>query len=125
MKEQPCPYCGNTQPVIRSGLNSTGSQRYKCRLCVRYFTPSPKPMGYEQGRREQAIQMYLEGMSLRAIGRTLHVHHQSVANWLKAHEATLPAQVHAAGATSPTSPTKVVEIDELFTYIGKKTDAAT
>jgi transposase-like protein len=86
---------------------------------VRYFTPSPKPIGYEQQLRQQAIQMYLEGMSLRAIGRTLHVHHQSVANWIKAHEQTLPAQVH------DTTPTETVEVDELFTYVGKKTSAST
>src|SRR5438045_3469803 len=113
-KEQECPYCGKSRPVIKSGLNSTGSRRYKCRSCVRYFTPHPKPMGYEQELRTQALQMYLEGMSLRAIGRTLHLHHQSVANWLKAHEAALPAQVQ------DTTPTKVVEVDELFTFIGKK-----
>ena len=76
-------------------------------------------MGYEQERRQQALQMYLEGMSLRGIGRTLHIHHQSVANWIKAHEATLPAQVQ------DTTPTKTVEVDELFTYIGKKTNVST
>ena len=76
-------------------------------------------MGYEQERREQALQMYLEGMSLRAIGRTLHVHHQSVANWIAAHETTLPAQVQ------DTTPTNTVEVDELFTYIGKKTKVST
>jgi transposase-like protein len=119
LKEQECPYCGKSQRVIKSGLNPTGSQRYKCRACVRYFTPQPKPMGYEQERRAQAIQMYLEGMSLRAIGRTVHVHHQSVANWIAAHEATLPDQVQ------DTTPTKTVEVDELFTYIGKKRGAST
>lgn len=76
-------------------------------------------MGYDQQRREQAIQMYLEGLSLRAIGRTLHVHHQSIANWIAAHEATLPAQVQ------DTTPTNTVEVDELFTYIGKKTSVST
>src|SRR5688500_3340836 len=114
LKEQECPYCGKSRPVIKSGFNPTGSQRYKCRSCVRYFTPKPKPMGYEHERRQQALQMYLEGMSLRAIGRTLHIHHQSVANWIQAHEETLPAQVQ------DTTPTETVEVDELFTYIGKK-----
>jgi transposase-like protein len=76
-------------------------------------------MGYEQERRQQALQLYLEGMSLRAIGRTLHIHHQSVANWIKAQEETLPEQVQ------DTTPTKTVEVDELFTYIGKKTNVST
>lgn len=50
-------------------------------------------MGYDPQVREQALRLYLEGNSLRSIGRILHVHHQSVANWLNAAEQLLPAQV--------------------------------
>lgn len=63
--------------------------------------------------------MYLEGVSLRAIGRQLGVHHQSVANWINAAEAKLPEQVN------DTTPTQTVEIDELFTHVGKKTSVST
>lgn len=72
-------------------------------------------MGYDPQVREQALRLYLEGNSLRSIGRILHVHHQSVANWVNAAEHQLPEQV------SDQTPTGTVEIDELFTYIGKKT----
>jgi transposase-like protein len=118
-KEQECPYCGKSRPVIKSGLNSTGSQRYKCRSCVRYFTPQPKPMGYDDELKQKALQLYLEGTSLRSIGRILNVHHQSVANWVATSAERLPDQVQ------DTTPAETVEIDELFTYIGKKTDAST
>ncbi|MEO6457737.1 MAG: hypothetical protein ABIO92_05630, partial [Chloroflexia bacterium] len=43
-------------------------------------------------------------------------HHQSIANWVKAAEQTLPEQVADQTATG------TVEIDELFTFIGKKTN---
>ena len=75
----------------------------------------PKPMGYDPAVREQALRLYLEGSSLRSVGRILHVHHQSVANWVKAAEQTLPEQVADQTATG------TVEIVELFTFIGKKT----
>lgn len=65
------------------------------------------------------MSLYLEGLSMRAIGRQLGVHHQSVANWINAAEAKLPEQV--ADATH----TEVVEIDELFTHVGKKTSVST
>ncbi len=65
------------------------------------------------------MSLYLEGVSLRAIGRQLGVHHQSVANWVDAAEAKLPEQV------TDDTPTEVVEIDELFTHVGKKTSAST
>ncbi len=72
-------------------------------------------MGYQAHLREQALRLYLEGNSLRSIGRILHIHHQSVANWVNASEGELPQQV------TDQSPTGTVEIDELFTFIGKKT----
>jgi hypothetical protein len=42
-----------------------------------------------------------------------------VANWINAAEAKLPEQV------ADTTSTDVVEIDELFTHVGKKRDAST
>ncbi len=119
MKAQSCPYCEQSQHVIKSGRNSGGSQRYKCRQCQRYFTPQPKPLGYEADLKQRALQLYLEGMSLRAIGRLLHVHHQSVANWIDAAATHLPEQV------SDTTAAETIEVDELVTYVGKKTSMST
>jgi transposase-like protein len=63
--------------------------------------------------------MYLEGISLRSIGRILGVHHQSVANWVKQAAQQLPEQV------TDNTPTQTIEIDELFTYVGKKSAGST
>ena len=84
-------------------------------MCHSYFTPQPKAMGYDPQVREQAICLYLEGSSLRSIGRILHIHHQSVSNWVNAAEQQLPGQV------ADQTPTGTVEIDELYTFVGKKT----
>jgi transposase-like protein len=102
--------------VVKAGFNRGGSQRLRCQACHSYFTPRPKPMGYDPAVREQALRLYLEGNSLRSIGRILHVHHQSVANWVNAYEKELPERV------SDATPTGTVEVDELFTYVGKKTN---
>lgn len=120
-EERPaCPRCGQHRRVVKEGLNNKGgNQRYRCQDCNRYFTPQPWPNGYDADLRARAVSLYLEGLSMRAIGRQLGVHHQSVANWVNAAEANLPEQV--ADAT----PTEVVEIDELFTHVGKKTDVST
>ena len=76
-------------------------------------------MGYDPALRAQAIKMHLEGMSFRAVGRALSVNFQSVINWFNAAHEQLPHQVE------DTTPTENVEIDELFTYIGKKTSKRT
>lgn len=115
----PCPYCGQAQRVVKAGLNGTGSQRMKCQSCRRYFTPNPKPMGYDQATREMAVRLYLEGNSFRAIGRLLSVNYVSVINWVNALHSTLPEQV------ADTTHTEIEESDELFTFVGKKTNKST
>jgi transposase-like protein len=119
-KEPKCPYCGQTRSVVKAGLNNkAGNQRLRCQKCQRYFTQEHWPMGHDPSLREQALKLYLEGVSLRGIGRVLGVHHQSVANWIKRAAEALPEQV------TDDTPTQTVEIDELFTYVGKKRSAST
>jgi transposase-like protein len=113
-----CPHCQQPQAVIRAGHNRTGSQRYRCQSCAHYFTPQPHPQGIVSALRTHAVQLYLEGTSLRAIGRLLGVHHQSVANWVAAAATTLPAQVGAPPAGD------TIEVDELYSFVGKKTSAS-
>jgi transposase-like protein len=115
----PCPYCASNANVQKAGLNGTGSQRMRCAQCRRYFTPQQKPMGYSAELRAQAVLMHLEGMSFRGVGRALGVNFQSVINWFNQAHDLLPHQVEDQ------TPADTVEIDELFTYVGKKTDKPT
>jgi transposase-like protein len=89
----PCPSCGYAAPVVRAGLNNrAGNQRHRCQRCHLYFTVEHWPKGHDPKLRAQALRMFLEGVSLREIGRALGVHHQSIANWIKAADA-LPERV--------------------------------
>jgi transposase-like protein len=119
MKHPDCPHCHQDQYVIKSGLNHTGSQRYRCQSCRRYFTPDPKPEGYEVSVRTQALKLYLEGTSFRAIGRLLGLHHQTVSNWITQAANALPAQITDA------TPTETIELDELYTFVQQKKTAST
>jgi len=68
--------------------------------------------------RRQALQLYVDGMNLRRIGRHLGVHHRTVSLWVKAHVASLPE------APMPEE-VKEAEMDELFTFIGDKKTGST
>jgi transposase-like protein len=114
MEKIACLHCGSPNNSRRWGRNRAGTQRYRCLTCRRNFTPVPKEQGHGAAIHEQAVRLYLEGMSLRAIGRLLGVVHQSVANWVAAAGAQLPAAVTDA------APTETVEVDELFTFVGRK-----
>lgn len=58
-------------------------------------------------------------MSLRRIARHLGVVHQTVANWVNAHAATLP-DAPPAPERDAQQPLSVVELDELDTFEDQK-----
>ncbi len=81
--------------------------------CNLKYTPEPKEKGYPEEVRKQALQLYVDGMNLRRIGRHLGLHHRTVSLWVRAQaanmpEAPLPEEVDEA------------EMDELYTFIGDK-----
>jgi transposase-like protein len=119
MEKQTCAYCGSAQHTHKDGHNRVGTQRYRCTACARYFTPAPKEQGYGEETRQRAVQLYLEGMSYRGVGRLLGVVHQTVVNWVTAHAATLPEAV-AHRLRDENEGHGTVEVDELETYIGGK-----
>lgn len=108
-----CPRCQAKEKQNKVGFNPSGSQKYRCYECGKNYTPKPNENGYPAEVRLQAIRLYLEGNSFRSIERLLKVNHQSVANWVKQYSERLPT------AQVPKKP-KVAELDELFTFIGKK-----
>lgn len=89
-KRVTCPRCNDKTRQARDGRTRAGSQRYRCGACGARYTPYPKEQGYDEEIRFQALQLYLEGYSMREIGRKLNVNHQSVANWMKDYGRYLP-----------------------------------
>jgi len=66
--------------------------------------------------------MYVDGGNYRRIARTLGVSHQSVVNWV--NDAT--KRVHPeATPRPPMGADDVVELDELFTFVGDKKTRST
>jgi transposase-like protein len=112
-----CPYCHSTERQVKSGFNRTGTQRLQCQPCRRQYTPRPNPLGYDEKTREAALKLYLEGNGFRRIGRILSVNHQSVANWVNAAHARLPAEESPAAEPRAAG---TLEMDELFTFVGAK-----
>lgn len=66
------------------------------------------------------MRMSLDGVNYRRIARTLKVDHKSVMNWVKAYTDQLPD-----AALPEAKPLHVVEMDELFTFVGKKRTGST
>ena len=64
--------------------------------------------------KQQAFELRLAGMGMRAIGRVLGIHHKTVSRWLVRASQALPANPPQTEACS------FIEIDELCTFIAKK-----
>ena len=82
-----CPHCAHLDS-IRYGT-SRGVQRYRCQACRRIFQTLRR--GKDPALKQQACQLYLEGMGMRAIGRVLGIHHKTVSRWLVQAAEALPA----------------------------------
>jgi transposase-like protein len=86
----------------------------------RKYTPDPKPHGYDDTTRQQAVKLYLDGNNQRRIARQLGISQGSVSNWARAFSDQLPEEV-----PKPEGKVDVAEIDELFTFIERKKTGST
>ena len=116
---KPCPYCHANDHQMKAGRTAAGSQRYRCGRCQRRYTPDAKEHGYPGEMRQQAVRLYSDGLNYRRIGRILGVDHVTVMLWVKAHCDQLPTR-----RPRPTT-VGVVELDELYTFIGTKKSGST
>jgi transposase-like protein len=110
-----CPLCGSVHRQAKHGKTMSGSQKYRCHACARNYNPAPKRQGYPPEMRLRAVQMYVDGTSFRRIARLLEVNHQTVVNWVNSYHAALPVPPDQTQQT-----TEVIEMDELFTFVGTK-----
>ena len=109
-----CPKCCSEE-CRKDGIVK-GRQRYKCKSCGYRHTVHYR--GKSSTIKRQAIELYLEGLGFRSIGRFLKCSHVSVYNWIKAFGKEASDEIRSAKAI------EVVEMDEMHTYIlSKKTTA--
>ena len=86
--------------------------------CNRKYTPKPKQRGYPTEVRKQALEMYVDGINLRRIGRHLGIHHTTISLWIKAYAERLPQPPLPEGISK-------AELDEMFSFIGDKKTGST
>lgn len=109
-----CPKC-KSENKVKNGI-VRGLQRYKCKNCSCNYTKS-NPRGYPKWMRKRALQLYLEGVGFRGIGRLLNVTNVTVLNWIRElGQSVKGLRKELAAATN----VQVMELDEMWHYIQKK-----
>ena len=108
-----CPKCSSGE-CVKDGF-ANGKQRYLCKDCN--FRHTVKFRGKSPIIKRQALELYLEGLGFRSIGRILKCSHVAVYNWIKSFGENLDE-------LRSDSTLKVVEMDEMHTYVGSKKTTA-
>ena len=106
-----CPKCKSAR-YTKNGV-VVGRQRYKCKECGFNYTVERKSDVKSAEVRKLALDLYLEGLGFRAIGRALGISYGTAYQWIKrwGEQAELPV----GGGRVP-----VVELDELHSYVQSK-----
>ncbi len=106
-----CPKC-DKNASCKDGIVK-GRQRYLCRGCNHRYTVKQRSGTGDKAVRRQALELYLEGLGFRSIGRVLKFSHVSAMNWIGAFGEQLDA-------VKDDEPAQVMEMDEMHSYIGSK-----
>jgi transposase-like protein len=106
-----CPKC-HTGNYSKDGIVK-GKQRYLCKDCGFRYSVLKKSDVKPAETKRLALEMYLEGLGFRAIGRILKISYGTVYQWVKewGSKVSLPQN---------SEPIAVVELDEMHTYVGSK-----
>jgi len=84
-----CPKCSQSNAIVKSGIVNN-KQRYLCKTCVYHFTVRKIGKKIDNYYIVKAIQLYMEGLSLREIERVLGVSHSTISNWIKKYNIRKP-----------------------------------
>ena len=106
-----CPRCQNADYCKDGKIK--GRQRYLCKKCRYRYTVEKKSDVKSAETRRLALEMYLEGLGFRSIGRILKISYGTVYQWVKewGSKVSLPQS---------NQPVAVVELDEMHSYVGSK-----
>ena len=106
-----CPKCG-AQASCKDG-HVGGRQRHLCKGCNHHYTVAQRSGTGNAAVKRQALELYLEGLGFRSIGRILGFSNVTILNWVRAFGEQLEA-------IKTDRPVQVVELDEMHTYVGSK-----
>lgn len=111
-----CPHCNNKNYVKNGKVNK--KQRYLCKECSYNFSRFTK-RGKPKEIKKKAIEMYLEGLGFRSIGRILKVSNVSILRWVKKATKKLRNILKSKKEVKYWKIEKM-ELDEMWHFVLKK-----
>ena len=106
-----CKKCASEE-VVKAGMVK-GNQRYKCKQCGCQFQPN-RIKGRPEGIKRLAILLYLLGLSMRTIAKVVRTDLHAVYRWIRDFAENQYEK------PEPLSSEVVIELDEMWHFIGSK-----
>ena len=113
-----CIDCGSLN-LEKNGTDYKGSQKYHCLDCDNYGTLNAQPRAYPEFFKELVLRAYRERASMRGIERIFGIARQTLSRWLKEKAEALP---ELAETLEISRPDDVLELDELWSFVLKKSE---
>lgn len=115
MKTTSCKKCGSNR-TVKNGTQDN-IQRFKCKNCDTIFRGNnPK---YSADFKMEVVMMHLNSVGFRAIGRLKKIHNSLASFWVKKAGLVVREKFIKETAKITDKNIKILEIDELYTYIKK------
>ena len=117
-----CPQCGSRW-YKRNGHIHTGKQNHRCKLCGRAFVLTPENSVITEEQRKLIERLLLERISLRGICRAVGVGLQWLLQFMVTRFQAAPEDLYAkpaAGTPAVILQRLEAELDELWSFVGKK-----
>lgn len=111
-----CPKCQYDQATKAGVVHQR--QRYRCKQCGYHFTVDKLGKKIDDYYVTKALQLYIEGVSLREIERLLGVSHVSVRNWVQQYRIKRPE----SKTYHPTY--RILSLSELQSFMSEKHNLA-
>ena len=114
-----CPKCKSSHHV-KDGI-VRGKQRHKCKDCHYHYTVERKSDVKTPEIRRLALELYLEGLGVRSIGRILKISYGTDYLWVKEWSSRVlrPVQAKVSFPRRET-PMEIIELEKMLAYIESK-----
>lgn len=115
-----CPNCCS-HTVRKNGSIHTGKQKYQCVSCNKQFVENPQNKIIPEGTKERIRRSLLERVSLEGICRIFDISMPWLLEFMEKIFQSLPENLHAGIiAENDEFEVLVLEIDELWSFVGNK-----
>jgi transposase-like protein len=113
-----CTKC-NSINIVKNGTDYKGNQKFHCFDCDAYGTLEPQSRSYPEFVKEFVLRAYRERASMRGVERIFRIARQTLARWIIEKATALP---DLADTLETAKADDVLELDELWSFVFKKSD---